>query len=122
MTVISAVIQIGLALPMVVYFHRVGLSGLSANALVVPVMGLAVPVGFVAVFTGWAWVAQRGRMAAVAVAGDRRLACQHGTATGGFPRRPCGWRSHSRRRCIAAAVARGKLVARGGRRVPWQPR
>jgi len=59
-TVISAVIQLGLALPMVVYFHRVGLSGLSANAFVVPVMGLAVPVGFVAIFTGWTWVAQFG--------------------------------------------------------------
>ena len=56
-TLVSAVIQIGLALPMVVYFHRVGLSGLSANALVVPVMGLVVPVGFVALFTGWSWAA-----------------------------------------------------------------
>jgi len=59
-TVISAVIQIGLALPMVVYFHRLGISGLSANALVVPVMGVAVPVGFLAVFTGWTWVAHVG--------------------------------------------------------------
>jgi competence protein ComEC len=57
-TVISAVIQAGLALPMVVYFHRVGLSGLSANTFVVPLMGLAVPLGFVAVFTGWVWVAK----------------------------------------------------------------
>ena len=54
---ISAVIQLGLALPMVVYFHRVGFSGLSANAVVVPLLGLVVPLGFVAVFTGWAWVA-----------------------------------------------------------------
>jgi competence protein ComEC len=59
-TAISAVIQIGLALPMVVYFHRVGLSGLSANAFVVPVMGVAVPIGFVAVLTGWMWVARVG--------------------------------------------------------------
>jgi competence protein ComEC len=59
-TVISAVIQTGLALPMVVYFHRVGLSGLSANALVVPVMGVAVPVGFAAVITGWVWMARIG--------------------------------------------------------------
>lgn len=59
-TAISAVIQIGLALPMIVYFHRLGVSGLSANALVVPVMGVAVPVGFVAVFTGWNWVARVG--------------------------------------------------------------
>jgi competence protein ComEC len=57
-TVVSAVIQVGLALPMVVYFHRVGLTGLSANALVVPIMGLAVPVGFVAVVTGWIWLAK----------------------------------------------------------------
>jgi len=56
--VISAVIQLGLALPMVVYFHRVGLSGLSANAFVVPLLGIAVPLGFVAVFTGWMWVAK----------------------------------------------------------------
>jgi len=59
-TAISAVIQAGLALPMIVYFHRVGLSGLTANALVVPLMGLAIPVGFVAVFTGWAWMASAG--------------------------------------------------------------
>ena len=55
--VTSAVIQLGLALPMVVYFHRVGFSGLSANAFVVPLLGIAVPLGFVAVFTGWAWAA-----------------------------------------------------------------
>jgi competence protein ComEC len=54
---VSAVVQIGLALPMVEYFHRVGISGLSANALVVPLMGLVVPLGFVAVFTGWTWIA-----------------------------------------------------------------
>jgi competence protein ComEC len=55
---ISAVIQLGLALPMVVYFHRVGLSGLSANAFVVPLLGIAVPLGFIAILTGWAWVAK----------------------------------------------------------------
>lgn len=54
---ISAVVQLGLALPMVVYFHRVGISGLSANAFVVPVMSIVVPAGFVAIFTGWRWVA-----------------------------------------------------------------
>jgi len=55
--VVSAVIQLGLALPMVVYFHRLGLSGLSANAFAIPLMGLAVPAGFIAVFTGWHWMA-----------------------------------------------------------------
>jgi len=54
----SAVVQLGLALPMVVYFHRVGVSGLSANAFVVPLMGLVVPVGFVAVLTNWTWIAK----------------------------------------------------------------
>jgi competence protein ComEC len=54
----SAVVQLGLALPMVVYFHRLGISGLSANAFVVPLMGAVVPVGFLAVFTGWQWIAR----------------------------------------------------------------
>ena len=58
LVLISALVQAGLALPMVVYFHRVGFSGLSANVLVVPLMGLVVPVGFVAIFTGWKWAAQ----------------------------------------------------------------
>jgi competence protein ComEC len=55
--VVSAVIQLGLALPMVVYFHRLGLSGLSANAFAIPLMGLAVPLGFLAVLTQWHWIA-----------------------------------------------------------------
>ena len=59
-TVTSAIAQFGLALPMVVYFHRVGITGLSANALVVPLMGVALPVGFAAMFTGWAWIAAMG--------------------------------------------------------------
>lgn len=49
----SAMIQIGLALPMAIYFHRVSFSGLSANTVIVPLLCLAVPVGFLAVFTGW---------------------------------------------------------------------
>jgi competence protein ComEC len=53
----SAVVQLGLALPMVVYFHRIGVSGLTANALVIPAMGFVVPLGFAAIFTGWRWVA-----------------------------------------------------------------
>ncbi|MBV9508349.1 MAG: ComEC/Rec2 family competence protein, partial [Acidobacteriia bacterium] len=56
-TVTSAVAQFGLALPMVVYFHRIGFSGLSANAIVVPLMGIALPIGFAAMFTGWTWIA-----------------------------------------------------------------
>ncbi len=53
----SAVIQAGLALPMAIYFHRVSFTGLSANAVVVPLLGLVVPLGFLALFTGFHWVA-----------------------------------------------------------------
>jgi len=58
LAVVSAIVQLGLALPMVVYFHRIGFSGVSANASVVPLMCAVIPVGFIAIFTGWAWVAQ----------------------------------------------------------------
>ena len=51
--VISTVVQVGVALPMAVYFHRISLSGLSANILIVPLLALAMPVGFLALFTGW---------------------------------------------------------------------
>ncbi len=57
LAVVSAVVQAGLALPMVSYFHRVGVTGLSANLLVVPLMGLVVQFGFVAIVTGSSWVA-----------------------------------------------------------------
>jgi competence protein ComEC len=53
LAVISTAIQIGLALPMAIYFHRISLSGLSANILVVPLLALVVPLGFLAVFTAW---------------------------------------------------------------------
>ena len=61
MAVISTAIQIGLAVPMAIYFHRISLSGFSANVFVVPLLALVVPVGFLAIFTGWqffAWIAE----------------------------------------------------------------
>src|SRR6185369_9797335 len=54
LTLTSAAVQAGLALPMAIYFHRVSLSGLTANAIIIPALGLAVPVGFLAIVTGWA--------------------------------------------------------------------
>lgn len=57
MALISTVIQIGLALPMAEYFHRVSFTGLTANLLIVPLLNAVVPLGFVAIFTGWRWVA-----------------------------------------------------------------
>ncbi len=53
LAVISAAIQIGLALPMAIYFHRISLTGISANILVVLLLALVVPLGFLAVFTMW---------------------------------------------------------------------
>jgi competence protein ComEC len=57
LAVISTVVQIGLALPMAEYFHRVSFSGFSSNLIVTPLMGALVPVGFFAIFTGWHWPA-----------------------------------------------------------------
>jgi competence protein ComEC len=53
MAVISTVIQIALALPLAIYFHRISVTGFSANIIVVPLLALVVPFGFVAVFSGW---------------------------------------------------------------------
>jgi competence protein ComEC len=50
---ISACVQLGLVLPMIGYFHRVSLTGLVANVLVVPLLSVVVPFGFAAIFTGW---------------------------------------------------------------------
>ncbi len=47
----SFFIQIALALPMIVYFHRLPVSGLSANALIVPALSAVVPLGFLAIAT-----------------------------------------------------------------------
>jgi competence protein ComEC len=57
MVLISAVIQVGLALPMAELFHRISFTGLSANLLIVPLLNLVVPLGFLAIFSGWVWVA-----------------------------------------------------------------
>ena len=57
LAVVSTVVQIGLALPMAIYFHRVSFSGFSSNLIVTPLMGALVPVGFLAIFTGWHWTA-----------------------------------------------------------------
>jgi competence protein ComEC len=106
-TAVSAVIQAGLALPMIVYFHRVGLSGLTANALVVPLMGLAIPVGFLAVFTGWAWVASFG---GVLLALSRTIVHWHATLDPDWriPTPPLWLGVAFSLALIAAAVARGR--------------
>lgn len=57
---LSAVVQVALALPMALFFHRVSLSGMAANVIVVPVMNTVVVTGFFAVLTKFvplAWLA-----------------------------------------------------------------
>jgi competence protein ComEC len=47
--VTSFFLQLGLALPMIVYFHRTSISGMTANAMIIPLLGAVVPLGFLAV-------------------------------------------------------------------------
>ncbi len=79
MAVVSTVMQVGLALPMAIYFHRISWSGFSANVVIVPLLSLIVPVGFVAIFSGWSLAAQRGGRAAASLREDSGLACPLGT-------------------------------------------
>ncbi|MCS7026084.1 MAG: ComEC/Rec2 family competence protein [Bryobacteraceae bacterium] len=58
---VSLAVQLGLALPVIFYFHRLSLTAVTANLLVTPLLTLAVPVGFLAALTGWplpVWLAQ----------------------------------------------------------------
>ncbi len=66
MVLISTVIQIGLALPMALYFHRISFSGLSANVIIVPLLSAVVPIGFAAIFSGWHWLAAWAELLLVA--------------------------------------------------------
>jgi competence protein ComEC len=92
---------------MVVYFHRVGVSGLSANAFVVPLMGIVVPVGFVAIFTGWAWVA---RIAGLILALSQRVVNWHANLEPNWriPTPPAWLAVALAATLIAAALARGR--------------
>ncbi len=56
---VSACVQFGLALPMITYFHRLSITGLTANIVVIPLLSLVVPTGFAALLTMWhplAWI------------------------------------------------------------------
>jgi competence protein ComEC len=68
---VSGCVQFGLALPMISYFHRISFTGLSANAMVVPLLSCVVPLGFGAILTNWqvlAWATSVCLKAAEAVA------------------------------------------------------
>ena len=64
LSVVTLVIQTGLALPMAVHFQRVSWGALSANLVVFPLLLVAVPVGLLAMLTGWSWVAAPAAWAA----------------------------------------------------------
>ncbi len=53
---ISALMQITLALPMTWYFHRASLFALPANSLVVPLTGLLMPAAVLAIALAYVWV------------------------------------------------------------------
>jgi competence protein ComEC len=53
---ISALMQVALALPMAVYFHRATVVGLPANALVAPLTGVLMPAAGLAVLLGHLWM------------------------------------------------------------------
>jgi competence protein ComEC len=53
LAVVSLAVQVGLVLPMVLYFHRLSLTGLSANLVIGPIASALVPLGFAALWSGW---------------------------------------------------------------------
>jgi competence protein ComEC len=54
---LSACVQWLLAIPMIIYFHRLSISGLTANIIVIPLVSLAIPFGFAAIATHWHFLA-----------------------------------------------------------------
>lgn len=69
---VSACVQVALALPMILYFHRLSWTGLTANLIVTPMVTLAIPLGLAAIAAGGGWLASGAAMlldAAALVAG-----------------------------------------------------
>ncbi len=70
--IVSACVQFGLALPMISYFHRLSITGLTANILIIPLLSLVVPLGFATIITAWpvlAWATKTLLIWAELVAG-----------------------------------------------------
>ena len=57
---LSACVQWALSIPMILYFHRLSITGLTANILIVPAVSLAIPFGFAGAATGWRFLADTG--------------------------------------------------------------
>src|SRR5207253_5174451 len=66
--VVSAVMQLALALPMAVYFHRAVALGLPANVLAVPLAGVLLPAAAAALALSFVWLRLAAIPAAIAAA------------------------------------------------------
>jgi competence protein ComEC len=53
---VSIVMQLGMALPMVYYFHRANVVGIAANSLAVPLTGILMPAAVLAVALSYGWL------------------------------------------------------------------
>ena len=120
-TLVSAVVQAGIALPMVVYFHRIGITGPfgqrvrgadhgAGGAGRVRGRGHRLGVG-----------GQVGGVAAGALAGESWAGTPASSRTGASPCRRCGWRWLFSAALIAVAAAPGRRW-RGAARWPPSPR
>lgn len=58
---VSFCVGIAMALPMILYFHRLSLTSVSANLIVVPALNASIVTGFASVATGWHWLASLAR-------------------------------------------------------------
>ena len=88
-------IQIGLALPMAEYFHRVSFTGLTANLLICPLLEAVVPLGFAAIFTNCHWLAALAGWLLKISGAYRRLACDvRALLAGAGPAAVAGRRAH----------------------------
>ena len=56
MLCVSVLMQLGLALPMVYYFHRATVLGMAANSLAVPLTGILMPAAVLAVALSYMWL------------------------------------------------------------------
>jgi competence protein ComEC len=53
---VSVLMQLGLALPMVYYFHRATVIGMAANSFAVPLTGILMPAAVLAVALSYVWL------------------------------------------------------------------
>jgi competence protein ComEC len=65
---VTGLLQLALALPMVYYFHRIALLGLPTNIVVIPLTALLMPLGIAATLTSYFSAALAGVLSAVTAA------------------------------------------------------